>query len=153
MTDQTYNKIELATQQINVAISYFLKRRSLVSALTLASAAEKIFSKALAHRGQQNFLDSKYETLEPNPKMRGLSKEDFVRDENSALNAIKEMDAANDTSVTLDLEEAAYSMIVRACDNYDRLGLPRTAKMRELDNYFYEHVVGPADSPEVGYGY
>ena len=45
-------------------------------------------------------------------------------------------------SVTLDLEEAAYSMIVRACDNSDLLGLPRTTKMREFENWFYEHVVG-----------
>ena len=37
-------------------------------------------------------------------------------------------------------------MIVRACRNYDLLGLPRTTKMREFENWFYEHVVGPADS-------
>ena len=36
-------------------------------------------------------------------------------------------------------------MIVRACDNSDRLGLPRTARMREFENWFYEHVVGVED--------
>jgi hypothetical protein len=33
-------------------------------------------------------------------------------------------------------------MIVRACHNHDLLGLPRTAKMREFQDWFYEHVVG-----------
>ena len=52
------------------------------------------------------------------------------------------MESASEPSVTLDLEEAALSMIGRACENSDLLGLPRTAKMLEFENYFYEHVVG-----------
>ena len=72
--------------------------------------------------------------------MRHETKEDFIRDANRALNAIKDMASA--TKPSLDLEEAAYSTLVRACENYDLLGLPRTAKMREFQDWFYEHVVG-----------
>ena len=50
------------------------------------------------------------------------------REENRALIAVTRMESANDPSVTLDLEEAAYSMIVRACENSDLLGLPRTSE-------------------------
>ena len=64
MTDQTYDKLDLATQQLDDAISLFLKRQ-FVSALTLAGAAEEILSKALSHRGEQDSLERKYETLEP----------------------------------------------------------------------------------------
>ena len=60
------------------------------------------------------------------------------------------MESANEPSVTLDLEEAAYSMIVRACENSDLLGLPRNWKMREFENWFYEHVVGESDPPLEG---
>ena len=141
MADQTYDKIDLATEQLDDAISLF-KRRRFVSALTLAGAAEEILGRALSHRGQQNSLELKYETLEPILTMRRKTKEDFIRDENHALIAVTRMESASDTSVTLDLEEAAYSMIVRACENSDRLGLPRTARMREFENYFYEQVVG-----------
>ena len=52
------------------------------------------------------------------------------------------MESASQPSVTLDLEEAALSMIGRACENSDRLGLPRTARMLEFEDWFYEHVVG-----------
>jgi hypothetical protein len=36
MADQTYNRIELAREQLDIALSLFLKRKSFVSALTLA---------------------------------------------------------------------------------------------------------------------
>ena len=148
MADQTYNLIDLATEQLDDAISLFLKRKSFASALTLAAAADEILAKALSHSGKQNFLDWKYEEVEPlytTLHRTPLSREDFIEDEDRALNAIKHIESASDTSVTLDLEEAAYSMIVRACHNSDLLGLPRTAKMRKFEDYFYEHVVGPAD--------
>jgi len=138
--EQTYNKVDLAREQLNVAMSFFLKGRSLVSALTLAGAAEDILGKALSHSGQQNSLELKYEVMEPILTMGNQTKENFIRDENRALNAI--MASATEPSVTLDLEEAASSMIVRACYNYDLLGLPRTAKMREFDSWFYENVIG-----------
>jgi hypothetical protein len=138
MSDQTYNKIDLARQLLNLAISLFLKRH-FVSALVLAAAAEEILGKALSHSGQQNSLDSNYEIME---LIGHQTKEDFIESENAALNAIKEMASANDASVTLDLEEAALSVIVRACHNHDLLGLPRTAKMRKFDNWFDEHVIG-----------
>jgi hypothetical protein len=143
MSDQTYNRIDLATEQLGLAISLRLKRKSLVSALTLAGAADEIPSKALSHRGQQNSLDRKYETME---LIGHQTKEDFIKNENAALNAIKGMASANDASVTLDLEEAALWMIVRACHNHDLLGLPRTAKIREFENWFDEHVVGEGEN-------
>jgi hypothetical protein len=142
MTDQAYNKVKLAREQLNVAIPLFLKRRSFVSALTLAGAAEEILGKALSHSGQQNSLELKYEVMEPILTMRHQTKEDFIRDENRALIAVTHMESASDPCVTLDLEEAAYSMIVRACHNSDLLGLPRTSNMRKFENWYYEHVIG-----------
>jgi DNA-binding transcriptional LysR family regulator len=57
------------------------------------------------------------------------------------------------STATLDLEEAAHSMIGRACYNSDQLGLPRTVRMSEFEDWFYEHVVGVADLPaEVWHG-
>jgi hypothetical protein len=144
MADQTYDKIDLATEQLDDAISLFLKKH-FGSALVLAGAAEETLSKALSHRGEQDALERKREALEPlNTWLHGrsLSREEFIRDENRALIAITHMESASDLSVTLDLEEAAYSMIVRACEDSDLLGLPRTRKMRHFENWFYEHVVG-----------
>src|SRR5262249_59728791 len=131
MTDQTYDRVKLATEQLNVAISLFLKRRSFVSALTLAGAAEEIPGKAVSDSGEQDFLHFKYETLEPlHTILDGmpLSKEAFIKDENRALLAAT---SASEPSV---LEDAAIWRIVRACFNCDRLGLPRTTKRPALTN-------------------
>lgn len=152
MTDQTYNRVDLARELLEVALSLFLKRKSFVSALTLAGAAEEIFGKALSSSGKQNSLDWKYEILEPVLTLLRTppSKKHFIEDENLALNAVTHMEFAGGPSVTLDLEDAAHSMIVRACHNYDLLGLSRTAKMHKFDNWFSEHVIGLADPlPEV----
>ncbi len=141
MTDRMYNKVDLARELLDVALSLF-KRKSYVSALVLAGAAEETLSKALSHRGQQNSLELNYETLELILAMQTKTKEDFIRDENRALIAVTHMGSASNSSVTLDFEEAAHSMIVRACHNHDLLGLSRTAKMREFEDWFYEEVVG-----------
>jgi hypothetical protein len=85
--------------------------------LKLAGAAEEAFRKALS------------------------SQEDFVRDEKRTQLAVTPTMSANGPFVTLhDPEYAAIWAIVRACDNSNRLGLPRTARMLEFDNWFYENV-------------
>jgi hypothetical protein len=144
VADQTYNRVDLATEQLDVALSLFLEKQSLVSALTLAGAAEEILGKALSHGGEKNSLDWKYEAVEPTHIMlhrKPLSKADFISVENRARNAAKHMGAANEPTVTLDLEDAAIWVIVRACDNFDRLNLPRTARMAQFENWFHKHVV------------
>ena len=102
----------------------------------------------MSHRGEQDSVEWKREALEPLHTWlhgRSLSREEFIREENRARIAITHMESASDPSVTLDLEEAAYSMIVRACHNSYLLGLPRTAKIRKFEDWFDEHVIGLAD--------
>ena len=117
MTDQTYNRIKLATKHLDLALWFFLERQKFSSALKLAGAAEEAFRKALS------------------------SQEGLVRDENSARLAVTPMVSASGPFVTLDdLEYAAIWAIVRACGKYKCLGLPPTARMLEFDNWFYENV-------------
>jgi hypothetical protein len=143
MAYQTCNRVDLATEQLDDAIS-LLERERFVSALTLAGTAEEILGKMLSHRGEANFLDCKYKVLGPirtRLDRMPLSKEDFIRDENRALITITHIASTSTPSVTLDLEDAAHSMIVRALCNYDALGLPRTARMLEFRNRYREYVV------------
>jgi len=119
MADQTNNRIKLATKLLDLALWFFLERQNFSSALKLAGAAEEAFGKALS------------------------SQEGLVRDENSARLAVTHMASASGPFVTLDdIEYAAIWAIVRACDNNNRLGLPRTSRMLEFDSWFYENVVG-----------
>jgi hypothetical protein len=145
--EATYNRVDLATEQLDDAIS-LLEGKSFVSALTLAGAADEILGKMLSHSGKQNYLDCLYEVRGPiltRLHRMPLSKKDFIRDENRALIAVTRVASTSTPSVTLDLEAAAHSMIVRALYNYDDLGLPRTARMLEFRNRFSEYVAGRAE--------
>lgn len=48
-------------------------------------------------------------------------------------------------SIVTEAEDIALWTIVRARRNYDLLGLQRTAKMREFDDWFDEHVTGEGE--------
>ena len=79
-------------------------------------------------------------------KLAGSAEEAFRKallSQNAQL-AITPMVSASGPFVTPhDLEYAAILAIVRACDNYKCLGLPRTARMLEFEALFYEYVIGP----------
>src|SRR5262245_49851324 len=119
MSDQPYDNVDHAREQLDQAIGLFLEGQ-FVPALRLAGAVDEFLARALSDSGKQNFLDWKYEELESFLVMQHQTKEDFMRDENHALIAVAHS-SASEPSDTLDLEESAYSMIVRACENSDRL--------------------------------
>jgi hypothetical protein len=142
---RTYSKVDLAVQQLSVALLLFLDEQSYAAALTLAGAAEEVLGKAVKYRGgtptmQRKFQASAefFELLEGKP----LKWADFAAEENAARNALKHMRSLDDTTFTADLEDAAVWMLVRACDNCDRLDLEKTDDMRRFDDWFYENIAG-----------
>ena len=145
MITQIYRRVDLAAEQLDNAISLFLEKRSYVSALTLAGAAEEILRMALKFEGKTSSLGFRFEVFaEAHAAQYGEELEwaAFADRENHARNAAKHMRTTGETAVTVDLEEAALWMIVRAIDNHERLGRSRTEKMVEFGDWFYEHVVG-----------
>jgi hypothetical protein len=143
--EQTYSKVDLAVEQLGVALRLFLDEKGYASALTLAGAAEEILGKALEHRGRTNSMQWQYEAEAEVFRLlhgRPMKWSEFADERNQARNALKHMRAADEATLTADLEEAAVWMLVRACDNYNRLGLEPTDDMRRFDSWFYEHIVG-----------
>jgi len=112
MADQPYNRIRFATKQLDLALWFFLERQNFSSALKHARAAEETFRTALSPQQVAQLAET--------PMM-------------SASGPFETRD---------DLEDAATWAIVRACDSSNRLGLPRTARMLEFDDWFYKNVVG-----------
>lgn len=103
-----------------------------MSALSLAGAAEEILGRALTHQRKEHSLKDKFDGIAP--VHQALHREllvwsKFVEDENRARNAAKHMKNPTDATVTLDIEDATLWMLVRACDNFKRLGLPQADRM------------------------
>lgn len=145
VTEATYQRVELALEQLDVALELFLSKRSMVSALTLAGAAEEILGKALKLKGKRTTLEfehSAIEQVETFLRRQPFLWKDFINEKNRVRNAAKHMGEKSAAEIVADLEDEALWMLVRACDNHKRLDLPPTSRMAEFDDWFYENVVG-----------
>ena len=127
-----------------MALSLFIEKQSYASAITLAGAAEEVLGKEMVRRGQQPVLDWKFDQMGLVHELfhgKPLDRAKFMTEENLIRNALKHFDDMSSPHLTVDLEDAACWMLVRACENARRLGLNIT-NWWEFDNWFYENVVG-----------
>ncbi|MCY0852518.1 hypothetical protein [Cupriavidus sp. D39] len=141
---QTYHRIDLAIEQLATAIRLFLDHDAFAAVITLAGAAEEVLGCEVVRRGQQRVLDSNFDQYEQVHRLlhrSPLKKKDYIREANSTRDALKHFGDPSESQVTVDLEETACWMLVRACENASRLGL-EVPGFQAFDDWFYEHVVG-----------
>ncbi|WP_000304323.1 hypothetical protein, partial [Vibrio mimicus] len=138
------NRINLSIEQLEMAIGLFLSKKSFVSALTLAGAAEEVLGQAVKRRGEENSLQEQYRISQSTNWITPAESwaEFTTRNKNKVRNAVKHLAEKDAVEFVADIEDEALWMIVRATDNYRRLGLDYTDLMHEFDCWFYEHVVG-----------
>jgi hypothetical protein len=145
MPEQTHQRIDLAKEQLDVALELFFSKRSFVSALTLAGAAEEILGKALVHRNEVPWLEHEHGMVaEVEHVLRGqpYKYNDFLSEKNRVRNATKHMRDASESHIVADMEDEALWMIVRALENYRSLNLPSTAHTEYFSSWFWKNVVG-----------
>ena len=146
MHEETHNKIDLAIEQLETAVSLFLEGKGYASALTLAGAAEEILGMALKIKGIENSLQESYRIYR-NPDLAWINQpktwaEFTTKGKNKVKNAVKHVSDKQDLTFQADIQDEALWMLVRATDNYNRLGLDPTELIHEFDGWFYENVVG-----------
>lgn len=144
MSEETYYRLVLAKGQLDTALELFLDHKNYASAITLAGAAEEIFGNALTLSGGQSALDRSYEPVaEFHSMLHGteLERKEYVTKENMARDALKHLQHDRGSTITLDLEEAACWMLVRAIQNGRKLNF-EFERFRDFDNWFYENIVG-----------
>jgi hypothetical protein len=137
MTSQTCNRIDLAREQLEMALVAFLERHRFASAITLASAAERVLGQALLNKGQQAGVDWKFDAADlAHTKLHGrpLDRKTFSDAENCVANALRHFDKADAPDFEADLEEAACWMLVpglreRTPARADRAGLRRVQRL------------------------
>jgi len=139
----TYNRVDLAIEQLEVALDLFLRKHSYVAALTLAGAAEEILGKALSLQGKRTILYQWHinNAFIDDVRNEQMSLSTYASQINNGRNSVKHMRSLDDATITLDLLEAAMWMIYRACANFERLGFPPTKRIRSFDRWFMKYVV------------
>ena len=126
MTSQTCHRIDLAREHLEMALDAFLERHRFASAITLASAAERVLGQALLNKGQRAGVDWKFGAADlAHTELHGrpLDRKTFNDADHCVANAPRHFDKADAPDFEADLEEAACWMLVRTCENAYRLGL------------------------------
>jgi hypothetical protein len=144
----TLSKMDIATAQLDTAIALYLQGTDLISAITLAGAADEILGKLVQAIGGKSALDESVARLSgmheaafeesPNPKK-------YVELRNHARNEFKHLGVTPDINV--DLEREAVSMLRRAIENFRKLSPGFQEKFRafqaEMLKRHYEANRGP----------
>lgn len=144
MPAQHCNRIALAHEQLETAITLFLEHGSFASVITLAGAAERVMGQALRHAGKRAVLDWKADAADlvhAALHRKPLDRSAFAAAENRVSNALRHFDATDEEDFDADLDEAACWMLARACENAHRLGL-EVRGFDTFNDWFLEHIVG-----------
>jgi hypothetical protein len=144
MPEETYDRLHLAKGQLETPLNLFLDDGNYASSITLAGAAEEVFGRELIRRGLKSALESEYESMADFDRLiggPGLNKKAYIAKSNLARDALKHLQENKGPATTIDLEEAACWMLVRAIQNGRELGF-KVERYREFDDWFHENIVG-----------
>lgn len=116
MGEDTHNKVNLAIEQLEIALSLFLEGRSYVSALTLAGAAEEILGKAVKIEGIENSLQESYRVY-CRPELSWINPprtwaEFTTKGKNKVRNAVKHVFGSDDLLFSADILEPPITTTV-----------------------------------------
>jgi hypothetical protein len=133
-------KIDIAMSQLNVAMTFYLEDRELVSAITLAGAAEEILGKLCEHQGKQSSLSRHAESardlhlhlkgLFPDVFRHDPGTKPFVNFRNETRNELKHL--ISGSPIEADLLAKAGHLIADAIRNYVSLAGHETPTMRRF---------------------
>jgi hypothetical protein len=142
--DVVLTKISIALAQLEDAIELFMKGRR-VSSITLAGAADGIFSGLLK---EKNILSPSEETWERIKEIREITGLAYAGDRtqkeafnewNEARNRLKHHDARDEDELVINIFDQAYYAIQRANYGADKLGIV-AANRQEYENWLISNV-------------
>jgi len=71
-----------------------------------------------------------------------VKKSEYSHQQNNVRNAVKHLTDEADMYFEADIEDEALSMLIRATENYRKLGFKPTEQMLEFHEWFFSEVVG-----------
>jgi len=135
MKTTSLTKLDVAVSQLRFAITLFLEDRELVSAITLAGAAEEILGKLATQAGLTPALTRRAEGTRA--LFKHLWKSDpgvkpFVNLKNKTRNELKHL--VSGAPIEVDLREEAMRILDRAVENYRLLHVRRDAQIATYES-------------------
>lgn len=118
MSKKIYKRFDLAAEQLEAAIVLFCSGGDKFSVITLAGAADVIFSQLVTRENKDNFTQILMKNENDQRSLQEAGKEinDIL-----GINAVKHLDTDGDEVVTIDVDECALAAILKALVNYNML--------------------------------
>ena len=116
MAVQSYQRLDLAANQLETAAGLFISGRDRFSVITLAGAADGILSQLVIDKGEANFIEFSLQKDDDKTLTRstlGAQVNDILR-----INELKHMDEEDDGYVVMDIEQCALATILKAIANF-----------------------------------
>jgi len=120
--ERKYRREDIASKQLETAVSMFLSGRDCFSVITLAGAASNILSQLVRNQGEEPFIDFSRRVHDaligftpPRTKYRKYINERL------GINALKHHSPGNATHIDLDEEKAAEDAITKAIADYIKI--------------------------------
>lgn len=142
--DSILSKAHIALAQLEDAIELFLNDRR-VSAITLAGAADGIFSGLLKQQGISSPAEETWERIKEIREITGLAyagdrtQKDAFNEWNETRNSIKHHDARDEGEIKINVFDQACYAIQRANYGAEKLGLV-VRNREEYENWLIVHV-------------
>jgi hypothetical protein len=116
VTTQSYQRLDLAANQLETAVRFFIGGHDKFSVITLAGAAHAVLSQLVKNQGEKTFIEVLIEDVEDekhSPSTMGTHVNNVL-----FINALKHMDKDDDGSVVMDVEQCALASILIAVANF-----------------------------------
>lgn len=136
------NKADVALTQLEDAIDLFIIGKRL-SSITLAAAADGIFSGLLNQNGKKNAAEETWDSIEQARKSTGINiagdrnKKDAFNEWNWHQNRLKHHDNRDDVWLEINVFDHAYYAIKRALTDAANLGL-KPRNQFQFDKWMFE---------------
>lgn len=142
MSFATYEKLDVACEQLEVALRLFFEGKEYFAVITLAGAAEELLGAYVKAKGGTTSLEELVKgAVRISSALSGAPSKpkDIFKIANYPRNASKHMDDATDAQLRIYLKRDATDLLDRAVDNYYRLmehhDLPETALVGQFNRY------------------
>lgn len=139
---RSYEKLDVAREQLEVALRLFFDGTELFAVITLAGAAEVLLGAYVKAKGDTTSLDDLIKgAVQISSVLSGSPSKptDVVWIANYPRNAAKHMEDAADSVIWVDLKRDATDLLSRAVDNYCRLmrhhDLPESELIERFNRY------------------
>jgi hypothetical protein len=139
MTTIKITKLNVAINQLQMAIDMFLENKDLFCIITLAGAAEEILGHYATRANKKTMMDLLCTSLNNSQWKNVSGRAEILKLLNKPKNSLKHFCSSKTETIEINPEEAALAMLIRAIGNLHSHDKTVTHNTPEFMDWIYEN--------------